>query len=496
MIFARKSSIKWNQLFVFLAASILAFVFGLIAVTNNLVLIGLAIGLVLGVFLLSSPKKTIWLVIGLGLISPALLDMAGPGYSKILWAISTMALLLWVPGILNLFDINAKEKKSIPLFVWAAILFTCVALISTLFKLHTSGEMLGGFKRYFQAFGLMLALATLALTRKDFNQWLKFLLVIALIQLPFSLFERLVLVKERGGFADWGAAATDVVAGTFGANLFTGSPNSIMVIYILMASAFVVSRWKVGVIHLSRMLILVSIILMPIFLGETKIVIVMLPLMAFVLLRKEIWQNPAKYLPVIFAMLIFTALLAFFYVYVLLASNFSDAYVGSMSYNIGNVGYGEYLLNRTTVMTFWWDLHGSHEPLTFLFGHGLGSSYDSNMNAGHVAQLYVKHGINLTTISTILWDLGLIGLLLYVSIFIIMWVQVGKVWQRTNNIVMKADCLAIQVGIAFTLLFLFYSDSQVNLMAHEIIVAVLIGYAAFLYQEQRRELVVSSFRSV
>lgn len=495
MIFARKSSIKWNKLLVFLAASILAFVFGLIAVTNNLVLIGLAVGLVLGTFLLSAPKKTIWLVIGLGLISPALLDMAGPGYSKILWAISMMALLLWVPGILNLFEINTKEKKNTPLFVWVAILFTCVALISTALKLHTAGEMLGGFKRYFQAFGLMLALATLALTRKDFNQWLKFLLGIALIQLPFALFERLVLVKERGGFADWGAAATDVVAGTFGANLFTGSPNSIMVIYILMACAFVVSRWKEGVIHTSRMLLLVSIILMPIFLGETKIVIVMLPLMAFVLLRKDIWQNPAKYLPIIFAILIFTTLLAFFYVYVLLASNFSEAVLGTLSYNIGNVGYGEYLLNRTSVMTFWWNLHGSHDPLTFLFGHGLGSSYDSNMNAGHIAQLYVKYGINLTTISTILWDLGLMGLLLYLSIFIIMWVQVEKIWQLTSNIEIKADCLAIQVGIAFTLLFLFYSDSQVNLMAHEIIVALLVGYAAFLYKEQRRELVVSSFRA-
>ncbi len=493
MTLARKHQTKWSKLFVFLAASFLAFVFGLIAVTNNLILIGLAIGLVLGLFLLSAPKKAIWLVISLGLVTPALLDMAGPGYSKILWAISMMALLLWIPSMLNLFSINARYKKNIPHFVWIAILFACFALITTVFKLHTFGEMLGGFKRYFQAFGLMLALPTLALTRKDINQWLKLLLAIALIQLPFALFERLVLVKERGGFGEWGASATDVVAGTFGANLLTGSPNSIMVIYILTACAFVVSRWKVGAIQTSRMLLLVSIILLPIFLGETKIVIIMFPIMAIGLLRKDIWLNPTKYLPIILGIFIFTLLLAVFYVYVLLASNFSEAYTGSMSYNIGNVGYGEYLLNRTTVMTFWWNLHGGHDPLTFLFGHGLGSSYESSVNAGHMAQLYVKYGINLTTVSTILWDLGMVGLFLYISIFIVMWFQVGKVWQRTSNVIIKADCLAIQVGIAFTMLFIFYSDSQVNLMAHEIIVALLIGYAAFLYQEQHKELTVSSF---
>lgn len=111
MTLAKKYQTKWSKLFVFLAASFLAFVFGLIAVTNNLILIGLAIGLVLGLFLLSAPKKAIWLVISLGLVTPALLDMAGPGYSKILWAISMMALLLWIPSMLNLFSINARYKK-------------------------------------------------------------------------------------------------------------------------------------------------------------------------------------------------------------------------------------------------------------------------------------------------------------------------------------------------------------------------------------------------
>lgn len=483
-----KNSRSTGFKFVFIvAASFFAIVFGFIAVTANLIFIGLAVGLVLGLFLLSMPKKTIWLVIAFGLATPALLDMAGHGFSKGLWAISLMALLLWLPSVLSLFNLNAVQKKHTPLFIWLVIFFALYSVITTILSLHSTGELLGGFKRYFQVFGLMLALATLAITKKDFDQWLKLLLALALLQLPFALFERFILVPMRGGLTAGTGQATDIVAGTMGANLSGGSPNAVMVIFVLIAFGFIFSRWKAGLIHTSRMIWLSVILLMPLLLGETKIVVLMLPLMGLVLLRKDLIKNPTKYLPILVALLGLTVVLAYFYIYYLVDTDFTSALNDLLLYNVDNVGYGTSILNRTTVLSFWWGLHGWHDPITFLFGHGLGSSYGSAFDAGHIAQMYPNYGINLTTVSTILWDLGLIGLVLYISIFITTWFQVSKVWQRTNNATVKADCLSIQAGIAFTLLFLLYSDSQVNLMVHEIIIAMLLGYAAFLYQEQRRE---------
>lgn len=495
MMTVRSSQSIWFKLTFLTVATLLALSFSLIAVTANPIFIGLAVGLILGIFLLADPKKTIWLVITLGLAAPAILDMGGHGLSRVSWAISMMAILLCIPSILHLLDLNSREKKHIPLFIWMAVFFVIYAVGSTVFKMHSIGELFGGFKRYFQAFGLMLALATLAISRKDINNWLKLLLTIALLQLPFALFERFVLVPLRGGIAA-GGQATDVVAGTMGANLQGGSPNSIMVIFIVIAFVFVFSRWKAGLIPLSRMLLLSMILLFPLFLGETNVVVVLLPLMGLVLLRKDLVQNPAKYLPILFGLLVLTALLAYVYVYIMLDSNFTEAILGTIAYNVDDVGYGTSLLNRTTVMSFWWGLHGWHDPISLLFGHGLGSSYGSAFDGGHIAQMYVNYGIGLTTISSILWDLGLIGLALYVSIFILTWFQIGRLWKRTNNPSVKADCLSIQVGISFTLLFLFYSDSQVNLFVHEIIIAVLLGYAAFLIQEQRNALNESKTQAI
>lgn len=473
----------WFKLALFFTASFLAVLFGMIAITNNPILIGLAVGMILGLFLLASPKISIWLVIVLGLGTPALLDMTG--LSRMLWAIAMLAILLWVPGMMHLFSLNPQHKKITPLYIWIAILFAVFALASTALQLHSFSELFGGFKRYFQGFGLMLVLATMPWARADFDRWLKALLAIALLQLPFAIFERFLLVPLRGGIEMLGGQATDVVAGTMGANLTGGSPNSIMVFFVLMAFACVIARWKEKLIPTGRACLLSAILLLPLALGETKVVIVLLPMIAMLLLTKDIQREPSKFIPILFLLFVLTFALAYLYVYVMLDSTFIDAVEGILRYNIQDIGYGNLLLNRTTVLTFWAGLHDWSNPMTFLFGHGLGSSYGAGFDAGHMAQLYPKYGINLTTISTLLWDLGVVGLVLYVSILAVAWLQIGRIERQTTDPQMRADSLSIRVGIALSVVFLMYSDSQINLIVHEIIIAVMLGYGAFLYRQHQ-----------
>lgn len=485
MLTKAPQSIWFKLVFVCIASAVAVF-FGLIGVTADPILTGLAVGMVMGVFMLAIPKQTITLVIFLGLATPALLDMAGHGLSRMLWAISMLALLLWVPGTLNIVSIDPNKKQAPPLFVWVAVIYALYAVIATGLQMYSVGELFGGFKRYFQAFGLMLALATMPLIRKDFELWLKIMFGVALLQLPFAAFERVVLVAIRGGVAAGGGQATDVVAGTMGANLEGGSPNSIMVTFVIIAFSFLISRWKEKLIDATPTLLISMLLLAPLLLGETKVVVLMLPLMVLVLLRKDVVREPTKYLPILLLFFIVTAMLMFFYVYYLLDSTLLEALDDALAYNFQEGGYGTSLLNRTTVMTFWWGLHGWHDPVSFLFGHGLGSSYGSGLDAGHVAQFYPGYAINLTTVSSLLWDLGVVGLVLYLSIYVIAWLQIGQVWKQSKSQLIKADCMAIQSSIALTLLFIIYSDSQVNLLVHEIIIAFVLGYAAFICKEHRQ----------
>ncbi|MBC7786728.1 MAG: hypothetical protein H7Z18_04575 [Methylophilaceae bacterium] len=477
----------WTKVLFVLIATFLAFVFGMISVTANPIFIGLAVGLVGGIILLTSPKKTIWLVIALGLATPALLDMGGHGLSKILWAVSIMSLLLWLPGLMNLFDLNKNQhNKYIPTFIWLAISFVLFSMLSALLEHYSLSEFLTGFKRYFQSFGLLLVLVTLNISKQDVDKWLRLLLAIALLQLPFSLFELFILVPLRGGISAAGAEATDIVAGTMGANLNGGSPNALMVTFVLIVFVFIFSRWRVGLVTTSKLWLYGLILLLPLGLGETKVVVFMLPIIGLVLLRKDMVKHPVRYIPVIVALAGLTIAFAYLYVYVMLDTTFADAYKISVQYNLKDVGYGTSLLNRTTVMSFWWKLQSAQDPIGFLFGNGLGSSYGSGLQAGHIAAKYPGYGISLTTVSTLLWDVGVFGLTLYLTVYVAAWRAASKLWRQTASNLVKADALAIQVAIALTLMFTIYSDSQINLIMHEIILSMVFGYLAFLVKQQHK----------
>lgn len=481
----------WFKILFFVVASGLAFFFGLISITANPILIGLALGGVLGVFFLLQPKTSIWLVLVLGLAVPALLDMLGHGLSRVSWGVSMLALLLWVPALFYLIRPQPSLSKPIPLFVWIMLFFVFYAVINSFLQWHGLKEVVGGFKRFFQTYGLAIALCSMPWLLTQFDQWLKALFGIALLQLPFALFERFILVPLRGGLAA-GGEATDIVAGTMGANLEGGSPNSVMVTLLLLALGFIYMRHKFDVLDKKTLLWGGFILLFPLLLGETKVVVVMLPMMALVLLRHDILRSPAKYIPVLIGVAFLTFVLASVYIYLIMESDFVEIWQTTIKYNLQEEGYGRLLLNRTTSILFWWKLHGYHDPISLFFGHGLGSSYGAGLEAGHVAMHYPMYGINLSTFSTLLWDLGLFGLMLYLSLFVVAWIELNVLIKQSLLPRVKADAYALQLVLAFTLFFAWYSDSQVNLLVHEIILAFAFGYAGFLCANHRNSMATNA----
>lgn len=460
-----------------------AMLFGLLATTANPMMIGLGVGLVGGAFLLAVPRWAVWLVLALGLATGALISLGGPSYSKLPWAVSMLGFLLWLPALVKLI-----LQPRLPLFIWLALAFIVVSVLATAVQWYSAGEFAAGFKRYFQAYGLLFALATLTFAREEFHRWQKLLLGIALLQLPFAMFEFFVLVPMRGGL-EAGGATTDVVAGTLGANMEGGSANAEMVTFLLIVVAFLIARWREGLVSTSSFLALGMGCLLPLGLGETKIVVLMLPLIGAVLLRRDFVKAPFRYLPSFIVLGVLTGLLGYIYLTVMLDSTLGEAVEGTLRYNVQEQGYGLNYLNRTTVLSFWWSLQGWHDPVGFLFGHGLGSSFSGANNPviGHIAMRYPMYGINLTTASTLLWDTGLFGLALYLAVLATAWVAANRLWVAAKDSAVRADAVAIQAAIALFMLHVIYRNSLVNLLPFELIVATVLGYLGFLMRDQRQD---------
>lgn len=466
-----------------IAAAMAAVLFGLLATTASPMLIGLGVGLVGGAILLAIPKFSISMLLTTGLLMGALVSFSGPVFGKLPWALSLLGMLLLVPVFLNL--VKAR-RPSVPPFVWIALAFIIYAVLATVLNWDSFPEFIAGFKRYFQVFGLMLALAVLPLTYPDFRRWQTVLLVMALMQFPFALYELLVLVPQRGG-VESASYTTDVVAGTFGANLEGGSPSATMALFLLITFGFLFSRWRNGLVSTAQLAVTSLFLLLPLGMGETKIAMVMLPLVWLVLVRHDVGRSPVKYLPVLLSGLLLTAILGYIYVELIMESTLADVLESTISYNFAEAGYASYYLNRTTVLSFWWSQQGLHDPVGFFFGNGLGSSFLGQIS-GHIGMRYPYHGVNLTAASTILWDLGIVGLGLFVAIFVSAWRAASRLYLQTSDLRIKADLLAIQASIALFMLFIVYSQDIVNLIAMEIIYSAVLGYLAFLYSSNRKPL--------
>ncbi|MCK6384180.1 MAG: hypothetical protein L6Q52_07510 [Rhodocyclaceae bacterium] len=473
----RRDGSRISQLLLILLIGVIAVFLGLIATTASPLLVALAAGSIGGVFLLANPRLIVWVVLVAGLAGGALVSLAGAQFSKLPWGVVILSFLLWAPLAFSL--IRGVRK---PAFILLLFAFLLLAIVFSVLRMHSFGEFIAGFKRYFQAYGLLLALALIPFTARDVRQWRLALAGIALLQLPFALYERFVLVPLRGGLESGRAETTDIVAGTFGANMEGGSPNSLMVAFLLFAMAFAYMRWREGLLPGWKTILFVIPCFIPLFLGETKIILVLIPLILLVLHRKEAFRRPFEFMFVVLLAAGMVTLFAFVYAEMMWHRPLSAVVEETVAYNFLHKGHGHSFLNRTTALLFWWEKQSLADPVGFLFGHGIGSAYTGvlSFSVGHLAATYMGYGIDLTAISILLWEVGLVGLVLHLAIFVSAWFAAARLARTARDPAVRADAMSIQAAVAVFLLFHYYTNSIVSLLSGELIVAVILGYLGYL----------------
>lgn len=463
---------------------LLAIFFGLVAVTASPILIGLSAGLIVGALLLAKPAWNIWLILSFGLlvagVLPIWVDFIA---SKAVWAISILGFVLMASALFKLIATPGSARNT-PAFVWAALAFFFYVLISSLAQRHGIGEFLSGLKRYFQMWGLLFALCWLRIDEQDIRRWRVFLLIVALVQLPFAVYELIDLVPLREGFALSvpGLVPIDVVAGTFGSYLYAGGANAEMATFLIIVLAFLLARRKEKQLSPVRLYLLAPLVMAPLFLGETKVVVILLPIMFLMLYRRELIARPHYALIVLAVGTVFT--LAAGYTYLSLSKKSADQQIVDMfSYE----GYGNLKLNRYTVLTFWAEQQGAHDPVSLVLGNGLGSTESASLAPGHVARRFPNYGVGLTAASTLLWETGVFGFGLFLLIPVLAWRAAARLRQRVTDSLVRADLSAIQAAIAIFTFYLIYRSSVLDILGFQIVFVAVLGYLAWLHRKYGAE---------
>jgi hypothetical protein len=476
---------KYLPLMLGLFSTFSALLAGLAATTANPIVILLIISAFGGIFLLLRPKWTMWIVLTLGLFISGTLPLWIPSLSKLGWGVSMLGLLLFAGAAFEQIT-RYQNKSKTPLFIKIALVFFAYTLIISVIQWYSPGELFSAVKRYYQVWGLMLALAWLAFSAIEIQRIQRLIFYIALVQLPFALYELLKFVPMRKGFVGIinGIVPVDIVAGTFGGEILGGGNNAEMATFLIIIFAFLLSRWRNGLLTTRRLISYSLPILLPLFLGETKIVVVLLPVMFLGLYGNQILRRPIQGLVTIGMTASLTILAGYVYVVIIINKPLQYVINDTIGYNFEARAYStNNLLNRTTVISFWWKKHLT-DPAHMLFGHGLGSAQSGGASniPGHIAEHYLRYGIDLTGAAQLLWETGLLGFSLYILIILTAWFLAKKLLQKTTDVNFLADLAAIKAVLPIFFIYLFYRGALLETLTFQIIFFLLLGYLAFIFQ--------------
>lgn len=189
----------------------------------------------------------------------------------------------WLPEILSLITVAlvvmlfatgkhfALKRKYLIFFS----LFFMFILGGIIVNKVPSGVVLAGLRSNFKYLPFFFLPIVYAFSGEQISRQLKFLLVLSLIQCPVTIYQRFIKYA--------GVGTGDVVGGTLGA-----ATSGVLSVYLACVISLVIAFYLKGHIKRSMMIILVGLLFLPTTLNETKVSLLLIP---FALI------SPALFLP-------------------------------------------------------------------------------------------------------------------------------------------------------------------------------------------------------
>ena len=457
---------------------------GLVVDTGSLVMISLVIGGVAGLLLLNALPVAVWLIlIGVLLVSGPVAYFF-PALAKSSWLFSLLG--IFMAGAALLYGAVGKEKpeRAMPAFVMFALAFAAVAGVGAFFSDGSLAEISAGAKRQFQFWGVLFLLAVVPFSSAAVKRWIVFLLGVAVAQLPFALYQRVVLVPQVMGYERPGFVPFDIVVGSFEGSMFGGGASAIMALFQVLAAIALFCAWREKLIGGLRCLLLLLPVVAPLALGETKVVMFLIPVVLLGSFYDTIAKRPLAFIGGALATLLLGGVLAYVYFAVQVSGDVtvSENLADTFAYNFGERGYYGTGVNRLTAVPYWFQSQTWAEPVRTLFGYGVGSAYGMDGRVPLPGHLFVAHAgmhIDLVAASQILWETGIVGALLFYGMLL------GAIQSATRSLAEARSawdrllCRILLGGLAASVLMTFYSSSVIVLVTHSFLFAFTMGLVAW-----------------
>lgn len=302
------------------------------------------------------------------------------------------------------------------------------------------------------------------------------------LQLPLVLYQHFFIAARR---RDAGSTGMDAVVGSFGGLMNAGGSNSTLVLFTLLVMAFQLalwvrkqtSGWSLALYWLVGLVIIAS--------GEVKAVLVWLPFLILYVMRRKVLASfgtalVAGLLSVVLVGGLFAAYQALYWGQ--LQKRDHGNLVARMTYffDTRNINYETGEISRGAAVALWAQDRAAG-PAERALGYGPGASRISATGGlGTIAKRYDPLNVSATSVSLLLWDSGLLGLLSFSGLVL----SVGwALWRLAGDARLSARSSATADAFA-ALQFIFFSLLIYNRTLNDdpviqLMLAMALGFALY-----------------
>lgn len=479
---------------------VISILLGVMIATESYLLLAVIISLPILFSMVKWPEYALLMTVIGAVLIPGIIELYLPQLVLIRWIFPIVSVVVSISVTLKYY-FNGRDGcigsfgKKIIVF---ALMFFMSSIFSSVVNSGFSINTVSGMKGYLQAWPIMFSFGLIFYNKcKIIKLFYKVLIGVGLIQIPIALHQFFFIVPMRmtTKLAEAGVVAIDVVAGTFGASLWGGGRSTTLGLFQILVITLVLLRYKDGLLSKWKSIFLVGLLLIPILISEIKVFPFLLLIMAMVLYRDYIRNFPLRafgYATGLITVCIFLFMINFFLPYAkgqqaATLSSYIDEAVG---YNFGNKGYGNSVLNRSTVYPFWIRENIDRgDILHSLIGYGAGATNSTpSVEVNSVLlKSYAGYTIGLTSISTLLWECGIVG----TSAILVMFLMAIRGSYKLASSACDSDVRRLAnfllVGFSIFLLSLVHVNYFAFDLSYQTVLYLMLGMVIWLERINAKE---------
>jgi len=378
----------------------------------------------------------------------------GVGFRIITWVPEVFSILITIIVV-----IRAARYKTVALnkkYVLFFSAFVIHVIIGIIVNQVPAGAIIAGLRMYFRFVPLFLLPAVYDFSDQQIKKQLKFLLLLAVLQCPLAIFQRLVQFRHLG--------TGDVISGTFAA-------APILSIYMISVIAVLMSFFLNEEIRPKFFLMILVVLFIPTAINETKATMILLPIALIIpvlFAPRPRYKSKLKLMVTVWT-LIAMFLVGFNFMYSQFYTKRSDVfefyssdqvqtylYVGMEADNVSDdireseVGRIDAIIYAIT--------ENSDDFFRLIWGVGIGNAAASfsKFLAGDYLEEYTRLGGKQNGLSHMLWEIGIIGVILVFFLFYLIFFDAKVI----RNTVGTSGALALGwIGVLVVLaMSLFYQN--------------------------------------